>query len=277
MLSIEVFPPKTPAGLETLRERIRDYAPYKPDYVSVTYGAGGSTRRDTADLCRFIQEEARITAMAHLTCAGQGRDEIREFLERLKTAGIRNVIGLRGDPPQGETTFKPAPGGFAHADDLIRFLSEGYDFGLACAGYPEGHVEAPSLEQDVDFLKRKLDAGAEFVVTQFFLDNTYFLKFRDLLFKKGIRAPIVAGILPISNYSQISRFSMMCGCTIPAKVMRGLHGRSDADQEKFGLDHAVEQVEGLLRHDVDGIHIYALNKRQAVEALAPLVRAKHPG
>ncbi|MCC7442449.1 MAG: methylenetetrahydrofolate reductase [Bdellovibrionales bacterium] len=276
LLSIEIFPPKTPAGLATLKERLEEYRAFRPDFISVTYGAGGGNRESTGALLSHIQGGLGVPAMAHLTCAGHTRSELSDALARIRASGVLNVIALRGDPPKAGGPFAVSEGGLAHASDLLALATRETDLSLACAGYPEGHVEAASEERDLDFLKLKIDQGARFVVTQFFLENTYFFRFRERLRRKGIQVPVVAGILPISNYSQITRFSILCGCTIPAKVMRGLHGRSDADQEKFGLDHAARQVEELLDHGVDGVHLYALNRREAVERLAPLVRERFP-
>ncbi len=276
LLSIEIFPPKTEPGMATLKERLEKFRSYRPEFISVTYGAGGSSQINTLKLAEFVQSSLGVTAMAHLTCVGHSRDELQQIVRRIKALGIRNIMALRGDPPRGETEFKAAENGFRYASGLIRMIAEQGEFCIGCAGYPEGHVESDSIESDVEHLKEKIDAGARFIVTQFFLDNVYFLRFRDLVRRKGIQVPLIPGILPISNYSQITRFSIMCGCTLPARVMRGLHGRSDEDQEKFGLDHAAAQVEELISEGVDGIHLYALNKHRAVQALAPLVRDRFP-
>lgn len=276
LLSIEIFPPKTEKGIETLKQRLQTFHSYAPEFISVTYGAGGSSQTNTLMLADFVQNQLGVTAMAHLTCVGHSRDELAGIVQRIKQLGIRNIMALRGDPPRGQAEFIAAEEGFRHAAGLIRLIAREGHFCVGCAGYPEGHVEAESMETDIEHLKEKLDAGAQFVVTQFFLDNTYFLRYRDLLRRQGIQVPIIAGILPISNYSQITRFSIMCGCTLPARVMRGLHGKADEDQEKFGLEHAAGQVDELLREGVDGIHVYALNKHRAVQALAPLVRGRFP-
>lgn len=276
LLSIEIFPPKTETGITTLKERLRTFQSYAPEFISVTYGAGGSSQVNTLQLADYVQTALGVTAMAHLTCVGHTRDELREVIQRIRDLGIRNIMALRGDPPQGQPEFAAVEGGFRHACELIAMIAEEGDFCIGCAGYPEGHVEAESLEVDMEHLKEKVDAGAQFIVTQFFLDNVYFLRYRDMVRRMGIEVPVIPGILPISNYSQITRFSIMCGCTLPARVMRGLHGKSDEDQEKFGLDHAAAQVEELLREGVDGIHLYALNKHRAVQTLAPLVRDRFP-
>jgi methylenetetrahydrofolate reductase (NADPH) len=276
LLSIEIFPPKTEPGIASLKERLEKFRFYSPEFISVTYGAGGSSQTNTLKLAEYVENSLGVTAMAHLTCVGHSSEELRQIVRHIKELRIRNIMALRGDPPQGQSEFEAANQGFRYASELIRMISKEGDFCIGCAGYPEGHVEADSIESDVEHLKEKLDAGAQFIVTQFFLDNVYFLRYRDLLRRQGIQVPVIPGILPISNYSQITRFSIMCGCTLPARVMRGLHGRSDEDQEKFGLDHAAAQVEELLSEGVDGIHLYALNKHRAVQALAPLVRNRFP-
>lgn len=258
--------------MERLKKRLLAFKAYDPAYISVTYGAGGSTRGNTAELSSYIQDELAVTAMSHLTCVGHPRSELRGVIRHFKELGVANIMALRGDPPRDETEFCPPEDGLSHATDLISMIQEEDDFCVGCAGYPEGHIEAASLESDIDYVKAKIDAGASFIVTQFFLDNVYFYRYRDLLYRKGIDVPLLAGILPITNYEkQLSRFAFMCGCTIPARVMKGLYGKSEEDQAKYGLEHAAFQISDLMKHEPDGIHLYALNKQSAVETLAPLV------
>lgn len=273
VLSIEIFPPKTETGIENLKSKLHTFKKFSPEFISVTFGAGGGTRHNTLELARIIQDDYGIPSMSHLTCSGMNRSDTLAYLNKLKEFHVRNVMVLRGDPQQGQTQFQAEGDGFNYASELIGFIKkELTDLSLGCAAYPEGHVEADTLETDIDYLKRKLDAGASFIVTQFFLDNAYFLRFRDLLADRGINAPLMAGILPITNTAQMARFAFMCGVTIPAKVLRGLHGRSEEDQEKFGLDHAALQIEELLGEGISGVHLYALNRSHAVERLAPLVK-----
>lgn len=272
LLSIEIFPPKTETGLSNLQIKLFSYRQYAPDFISITYGAGGSTRSGTFGLAQFIQNELSIPAVSHLTCVNHTETELQAILDEVQSLGIKNIMALRGDPPQGQSAFQAVPGGYSFAKELVKLVSARDGFTVGCAGYPEGHIEATTREQDIDFLKSKVDAGAQFIVSQFFLHNYFFLRFRDELYKKGVRVPLVAGILPISNFNQISKFSLMCGCTIPARVMKGLYSRSDQDQEKFGLDHAANQIQELIREGVDGVHLYALNKHATVETLAPLLR-----
>ena len=275
-LSIEIFPPKTAEGTERLKTRLKTFRAFDPKFISVTYGAGGSTGFKTRELCSTIQDDLQLPSMAHLTCVGQSRDELKEILEGHKDAGIKNIMALRGDPPGGEGSFVIAKDGLSHGNELISLVADVGDFSIGCAGYPESHVESSSMKSDLEYLKKKIDAGATFIVTQFFLDNVYFYQFRDLVHELGLNVPIVPGLLPISNFNQVTKFANMCGCTIPAKVMKGLSGLSDEDQESFGLDHAEKQIEDLLRHQMDGIHLYALNKQKAVERLAPVVTGVRP-
>lgn len=262
-LSFEFFPPKNPEGWATLYATLGEAGGLGLDYVSVTYGAGGSTRQKTVDLVSRIQSELGIESIAHLTCVGHSRDEIRLILEQLQQAGIRNVLALRGDPPKGDTTFKPHPDGFAYATDLIEYIAAGFDFSIGCACYPEKHQEAISLEKDIEFLKRKQDNGANFAITQLFFDNEDFYRFRDSAVKAGVTMPIIAGIMPVSNVKQLGRFQQMCGCTIPDKLRDFLQDGEDGSVLDRGVEYAVGQSSDLLKNDVGGIHLYTLNKSSA--------------
>jgi len=271
--SFEFFPPKDEAGVEQLFRTVQDLRPYEPTYVSVTWGAGGSTRRLTVELVRRIKQETGIEAMAHLTCVGATKDDIRDVLEQLRAAGIENVLPLRGDPPRGETKFVKTEGGFGNASELVTFIRNGYDFCLGGACYPEKHAEAPDLETDLRYLKAKVDAGAHFLVTQLFFDNADYFGFVDRAAKLGIRCPIVAGIWPITNLSQIQRITGMCGATLPAKLLARLEAvRGDSDAvRRVGVEHATEQCRELVARGVPGIHFYTLNRSHAtVEILEAL-------
>ena len=271
--SFEFFPPKDEAGVEQLFRTVQDLRPYEPTYVSVTWGAGGSTRRLTVELVRRIKQETGIEAMAHLTCVGATMDDIRDVLEQLRAAGIENVLPLRGDPPRGETKFVKTEGGFGNAAELVTFIRNGYDFCLGGACYPEKHAEAPDLETDLRYLKAKVDAGAHFLVTQLFFDNADYFGFVDRAAKLGIRCPIVAGIWPITNLSQIQRITGMCGATLPAKLLARLEAvRGDSDAvRRVGVEHATEQCRELVARGVPGIHFYTLNRSHAtVEILEAL-------
>lgn len=259
-LSYELFPPKNPAGWGTLYGTLGELSRLAPDYISVTYGAGGSTRSKTVDLVARIQNELGIESVAHLTCVGHSRDELRGILATLEGAGIRNVLALRGDPPKGDAAFKAHPDGFAHASDLIRFARETTALRIACAFYPEKHVEAPSLAADIAYLKLKQDQGAQLAISQLFFDNENFYRFRDLCAAQGITLPFVAGIMPVLNLGQLTRFKELSGCAIPEALVAFL-GSGDAESiVARGVDFATRQCEDLLRHGIAGIHLYSLNQ-----------------
>ncbi len=248
-----------------LFEAIRELAPYDPAYVSVTYGAGGSTREVTVDLVRRIRMEIGIEAMAHLTCVGATAEELRRVLSDLQEAGVQNVLPLRGDPPQGQKEFSAVAGGFAHASDLVTFVREQFDFCLAGACYPEGHPEASSPEADILHLKKKVDSGVEWLITQLFFDSQTYFRFVERVRAAGISVPIVAGIMPITNVAQIKRFTQMCGASIPPALLSRLES-SDQDPatvRKIGVDYATAQCAELLRGGAPGIHFYTLNRSLA--------------
>jgi methylenetetrahydrofolate reductase (NADPH) len=261
-ISFEFFPPKTEKGFENLYETIRQLKPLEPSYVSVTYGAGGSTRQKTVDLVERIQRESGINAMAHLTCVGHTAEEIGGVLKELWNAGIRNVLALRGDPPAGQATFTATEGGFGYANELVEYIAPRHDFCVGVAGYPEGHPQCLNRRRDIEHLKRKVDVGGRFVVTQLFFDNENFYRFRDEARRTGIQSPIVAGIMPILNVGQIKRFVSMCGAKIPYDLLVELE-KLESDPEavqKAGIEYATRQCQDLLKQGVDGLHFYTLNK-----------------
>src|SRR5689334_21204213 len=217
--SFEFFPPKTDEGTANLLRTLEELAPLEPGFVSVTYGAGGSTRDRTVDLVTRIKQNTGIEAMAHLTCVGHTRDELAQVLDRLVAAKIENVLALRGDPPKGEKACVPVPGGFRYATELVRFIRDrDYAFCLGGACYPEGHPENPSREVDLKNLKQKVDAGLDFVITQLFFDNAFYFDFVERARRQGINVPIVPGIMPITNYEQLNRFIRICGTTVPMRL-----------------------------------------------------------
>ncbi len=275
-ISFEFFPPKSAEGFASLYRTIDDLRPLAPTFVSVTYGAGGSTRQKTVDLVSRIQNEIGLRAMAHLTCVGHTSEEIGGILDQLYSAGIRNVLALRGDPQPGQMFFQATQGGFAYADELVRFAARRHPLCLGVAGYPEGHPQCLNRTRDLENLRRKLDAGANFVITQLFFDNADFYRFRDTARAMGIKAPIVAGIMPILNVSSIKRFVAMCGAKIPQHFLVQLE-RIEANPEavyRLGLDYAIRQCQDLLQFDVDGLHFYTLNKSKAtVDVVRALTRA----
>jgi methylenetetrahydrofolate reductase (NADPH) len=266
VVSFEFFPPKTAEGVEQLYRTVEELRPCRPSFVSVTYGAGGSTRDRTLELVGRIQREVGIETMAHLTCVGSTRTEIREVLRRLHDNGIRNVLALRGDPPKGETEFKPTPDGFRHASELVGFIREqGLDFCVGGACYPEGHVETRDLEQDLANLCHKVTAGADFLVSQLFFDNEDYRAFVRRARSVGITVPIVPGLMPVTNVNQIQRFTQMCGARIPQELYRRLRivSNDPAAVVATGVQWAVDQGRALLRDGAPGLHFYTLNRSSA--------------
>ena len=268
-LSFEFYPPKTAEGVPPLFRAIDRLNVFKPDFVSVTYGAGGTTRNLTEDIVVKIKTDANVLPMAHVTCVGQTRDEIYEVLSRLAAADIENVIALRGDPPRGESAFVPIQGGFAHSTDLIEYVGRHFNFGMAAACYPEGHTESPDLHSDLSYTKQKLQAGADFLITQLFYDNRYFFNFLEMSRKVGIDVPILAGILPILSTTQIRRFTALCGATIPLALDRQLEKFVDDDDavRELGIEYATTQVKELWDNGVDGVHFYALNRSHSISKI----------
>ena len=276
--SFEFFPPRTEDGTRALMETVAALRPLEPAFVSVTYGAGGSTRGRTLDVVARIRRELQIEAMAHVTCVGSSRDELSEVFEGLVAAGVENVICLRGDPPQGETAFEAAPGGFAHASDLVRHAWERWPFCIGVAGYPERHPESPDRYSDLLRLKEKVDAGASFIVTQLFFDNAAYFEFVAQARRLGITVPIVPGVMPITNVDQVERFTRMCGASIPERVRRELQLRRDDPKAalEFGVALATLQCADLLRRGAPGIHFYTLNRSSATRAILASLRALRP-
>ncbi|MBI5379886.1 MAG: methylenetetrahydrofolate reductase [NAD(P)H] [Nitrospirae bacterium] len=274
VFSFEFFPPKTEEGVAALSQTIEDLRTLRPSFVSVTYGAGGSTRDRTIDLVDRIKNRLGIEAMAHLTCVGAGREEIVQVLDRLKTAGIENILALRGDPPNGRGPFIPPAGGFAHASDLIAFIRPRYDFCLGGAAYPEGHLESKSLEEDLAYTKRKVEAGAEFLITQMFFDNRFYFDFVARARAAGIAVPILPGIMPVTNLDQIKRFTELCGAKIPASLLERLEKvREDPEAvRQIGVEHAAAQCRDLLAGGAPGIHFYTLNRSTATRRILQRLR-----
>jgi methylenetetrahydrofolate reductase (NADPH) len=276
-VSFEFFPPKNEAGFQQLYKTIDELHALKPSYVSVTYGAGGSTREKTVELVEKIQTDLKIRSMAHLTCVGHTADEIGQILDDLWRVGIVNVLALRGDPPAGQSSFVPTAGGFAYADQLVKFTRDRHDFCVGVAGYPEGHPQCLNPTRDLEHLKRKIDCGANFVVTQLFFDNADFYRFRDAARAMGITVPIIAGLMPILNVSQIKRFISMCGAKIPQPLLIKLESlESDPDAVyAAGVDHATEQCKDLIAQGVEGIHFYTLNKSKATFEICKRLDVEH--
>jgi methylenetetrahydrofolate reductase (NADPH) len=275
--SFEFFPPKTDEGTVKLLQTLEELASLEPGFVSVTYGAGGSTRDRTVEIVTRIKRETGIEAMAHLTCVGHTRDELRELLRRLSDAKVENVLALRGDPPQGQRAFEVVEGGVQNASELVRFIrEEDFNFCLGGACYPEGHVETQSRDDDLRHLKEKVDAGLDFVITQLFFDNAFYFDFVERARRIGINVPIVPGIMPITNYEQVHRFTRMCGATVPMRLALQLERVKDQPEAlvQLGVAHATVQCMELLSRGVPGIHFYTLNKSPATRMIVSALRAR---
>ncbi len=269
--SIEFFPPKDDAGVEALKRTASALKPIAPDFVSVTYGAGGSTRQRTAQVSGFLKSEFGFTVMPHLTCVGHSRTELNEIADRIHAEGFRNIMALRGDPPKGTTEFLAPADGLHHANELVALLKARHpDFCLGVGGYPEKHPEAPSADADMASLKRKVDAGADFVTTQLFFDNDTYYRFVDTCRRASIGVPIVPGIMPVLSLKQIQRFTTMCGTALPAALVRRLEAAGEAPEivEAIGIDWALQQIRDLLAHGAPGYHLYILNRAKSALTLA---------
>ncbi|HAV64165.1 MAG TPA: methylenetetrahydrofolate reductase [NAD(P)H] [Verrucomicrobiales bacterium] len=272
VISFEFFPPKTPEGDASLLERtIPGLKAFRPDYCSVTYGAGGSTRDKSLMIVDRIQKEHGLTALAHLTCVNATREEIGEVLAEAQALGVKNILALRGDPPAGSDVFTKTEGGFEYSYELVEYLRDLGDFSIGVAGFPEGHIACKEGKHvDWDRLKHKIDCGADFVITQLFFDNADFYEFRDHLTKQlGVKVPLVPGILPVLSAGQAKRFTGLCGARIPEPMLQRLNELTDDDAgaAEFGVEHATAQCRDLLANGVVGIHFYCLNKLPSCAAV----------
>jgi methylenetetrahydrofolate reductase (NADPH) len=274
--SFEFFPPRTDAASEELFANIAQLQVLQPSFVSVTYGAGGSTRERTHDLIVRIQGETNLTAVSHLTCVCHSREELAAILDRYAASGIENILALRGDPPRNLAGYDRANDAFGFADDLVRFVrdhteqADSRGFGIGVAGFPEGHPDTPNRLKEMDHLKRKVDAGADYICTQLFFDNRDFYDFRERCEIAGIQVPILAGIMPIASISSMKRMAQLAlGARYPARLLRALN-RAANDPEavkRVGIHWATEQCRDLLDHNVRGIHFYTLNKSDATRRI----------
>jgi methylenetetrahydrofolate reductase (NADPH) len=268
-LSFELFPPKTPAGEASLFEHVERLTAFHPSYITCTYGAGGSTRDKTLEIVCEVKRRFRLPVASHLTCVGCTVDQLRAYLTEAAERGVDAVVALRGDPPRGDATFRPVEGGYRYAHELTALIrAEFPHFGVAVAGYPEKHLEAPDERTDLQNLQRKVAAGADVVITQLFYDNAAFFRFRERYEKAGIPAPLVPGILPVTNLAQIQRITSLCGAKLPASFVERLAKSDDPGwQFQVGVEFATEQVAGLSQGGVPGLHFYVLNKSQATAAV----------
>ena len=278
--SFEFFPPKTDDGQRNLEGALSELKKDNPDYVSVTYGAGGSTRERTVEVTKWIKQDLGLEAMAHLSCVGEPVDRLREILDEVGAAGIENVLALRGDPPRGQAEWTPHPQGLQYSIDLIELIRDNYDYCIGAACFPEVHPEAPDLEHDLLYLQRKVESGASFLITQLFFDNDLYFDFVEEVRARGIDVPIIAGIMPITNFEQIKLITGMCGATIPERLNAQLEDRHDAGNPEAvvetGVAYATLQCADLLARGAPGIHFYTLNRSPSTRAILSALRCLTP-
>jgi methylenetetrahydrofolate reductase (NADPH) len=278
LFSFELFPPKDAEGEHSLFEALAALRPLDPSFVSVTWGAGGSTRTRTLDVIKRVREELDLETMAHFTCVGSTVDDLRSVLDEIREAGVDNVLALRGDPPRGESTFVAPEGGFLHATQLASLVADEYDFCVVGACYPEVHPEAPDLATDLEHLREKVEAGARVLITQLFFDNGAYERFVEEAWSAGIDVPIIPGIMPITNVDQIKRFTSMCGSCIPDALREALESRAHQPQAalELGVAYATLQCAELLERGAPGIHFYTLNKSPSTRAILSALRLMRP-
>ncbi len=265
-LSFEVFPPQREGSIESLYRTVEALRELQPQFFSVTYGAGGGTRDMTVEIASKIKNDHDSEVLAHLTCVQATRRDIADILKELQENNIANILALRGDPPAGEENFATPKGGFGNAGELVKFIASEGDFSIGVAGYPEVHIEALTLEADVAYLKKKVDAGADFVITQLFFDNDCFYRFRDRALKTGINVPIIAGIFPLFNFKQIEKVTSLSNTKIPPALHDKLFKVREKPEEveKYGIEYAIAQAGDLIAHEVAGIHFYSMNRSRHV-------------
>jgi methylenetetrahydrofolate reductase (NADPH) len=277
VFSFEFFPPKTDEAAKQLERTIAELGPLEPSFVSVTYGAGGTTREKTIDIVSRIKRDTGIESMAHLTCVGATKDDIKAVLDRLVDAGVENVLALRGDPPKGETAFQYTEGGFRYANELARFIRDQYDGKLCIGGacYPEKHTECVNPAVDLMNLKRKIEHGAQFAITQLFFDNRRYFEFVEYARENGVNVPIIPGIMPVTSAQQAEKMTALGGVSLPYRLAAELDARRNDPDAVFeiGLEHATTQCIELLRAGVPGIHFYTLNRSKATQQVLAAIRA----
>ena len=278
VFSVEFFPPKTPTGFDLLFETVEALKPLEPDYVSVTYGAGGATRDGTVEIVERIKRDHGIEAMAHLSCVGETREGLAAILERFGEVGVENVLALRGDPPRGEEEFIPPRDGLASAAELAGFIRERHDFAIGGACFPEVHPEAESLEADLAYLRTKVEAGASFLITQLFFDNRAYFEFVAAARESGIDVPIIPGVIPITSFGQVARICSLCDASIPTELASAMEalGGDEVAEALLGVAYAARQCEELLAAGAPGVHFYALNRAPGTRAVLAALRASRP-
>jgi methylenetetrahydrofolate reductase (NADPH) len=278
VFSVEFFPPKTPEATEQLFATARSLGELDPDFVSVTYGAGGSTREGTVEITKSLKDEVGLQTMAHLSCVGETKEGLSATLDRIAAAGIENVFALRGDPPRGQEDFVQPEGGLGSAAELAAFVSEGWDFTIGGACFPEVHPEAADLETDLAYLKTKVEAGASFLVTQLFFDNQVYFDFVTAARARGIDVPILAGVIPVASFAQTKRICDLCDASIPPRLEAAFAAAGGDERAEFelGVAYAAQQCSELLIGGAPGIHFYALNRAPATRAVLGSLRAARP-
>lgn len=261
VISFEVFPPNSAHSIETIYETVHELAKFKPDFISVTYGAGGSTRGKTVEIASLIKNKYNIESLAHLTCVGASKNEIDKIIEEYKINNIENILALRGDFPKEMSNFDKENGDFIYASDLTKYIKENTNFSVAGAYYPETHMENNDL-MDLFNLKTKVESGTDFLISQIFFDNEILYRFKEKTDKLGINIPFVAGIIPVTNAKQIKRITSLCGCSLPPKFKRILDKYEDKPEAlmEAGIAYAIEQIIDLISWGIDGIHLYTMNK-----------------
>jgi methylenetetrahydrofolate reductase (NADPH) len=276
--SVEFFPPKTEEATEQLFATARSLAELELDFVSVTYGAGGSTREGTVEITKALKDEVGLETMAHLSCVGETREGLSATLDRIAAAGIENVFALRGDPPRGEEDFVQPEGGLGSAAELAEFVSAGWDFTIGGACFPEVHPEAPDLDTDLAYLKTKVDSGASFLITQLFFDNQVYFDFVAAARARGIDVPIVAGVIPVASFAQTKRICDLCDASIPPRLETAFAAAGGDERAEFelGIAYAAQQCAELLLAGAPGIHFYALNRAPATRAVLGALRSSRP-
>jgi len=278
VFSFEFFPPKTDEGWENLRTALQELRAFEPDFASVTYGAGGSTRGRTLEVTKWLKQDLGIEAMAHLSCVGASRDELGTILDGIGEAGIDNVLALRGDPPRGETEWRPHPEGLRYSTELAALISESYPFCVGAACFPEVHPDAPDLAHDLRFLRQKIDSGVGFLITNLFLDNELYFQFVDEARAAGIDVPIIPGIMPVTNAGQIKTMTETCGASIPEALQEALEWRAPDPEAvlQLGVAYATLQCAELLARGAPGIHFYTLNRSPATRAILSALKLLRP-
>ena len=276
--SVEFFPPKTEEATAQLYETARELKLLEPDFVSVTYGAGGSTRDGTVEITRALKDEVGLETMAHLSCVGETTEGLAATLDRIEAAGVENVFALRGDPPRGEEEFVQPEGGLGSAAELIAFIEAGWSFSVGGACFPEVHPEAPDLETDLNYLKTKVESGAAFLITQLYFDNQVYFDFVRAARERGIEVPILAGVIPVASFAQTKRICELCDATIPAPLEAAFEAAGGDPEREFelGIAYATQQCAELLIAGCPGIHFYALNRAPATRAVLGALRASRP-